>query len=49
MKLKPDDDFGLTDNQTKEIYVDSTSGEIFTEVIIDTLKNKFEKKQVNNL
>ena len=44
-EIKPSDDFGLTDNQTKEVYVDSTSGEIFTEVIIeDTLKNTFEKK-----
>jgi len=44
-EIKPSDDFGLTDSQTKEVYVDSTSGEIFTEVIIDdTLKNTFEKK-----
>ena len=42
-ETKPSDDFGLTDNQTKEIYVDSTSGEIFTEVIIDTLKKPIEK------
>ena len=26
-EIKPSDDFGLTDSQTKEIYVDSTSGE----------------------
>ena len=43
-ETKPIDDFGLTENQIEGIYVDSTSGEIFTEVIIDTLKNTFEKK-----
>ena len=32
----------MLDNQAKEIYVDSTSGEIFTEVLVDTLKNQIE-------
>ncbi len=42
-EIKSSDDFEFTDDQTKEIYVDSSSGEIFTEVIIDTLKNPIEK------
>ena len=42
-EFKADNNMGLIDNETREIYVDSTSGEIFTEVIIDTSKKPIEK------
>ncbi len=42
-RVKQDDESRLLDNQAKEIYVDSTSGEIFTEVFVDTLKNSIGK------
>ena len=41
-KAKQGEESILLDNQAKEIYVDSTSGEIFTEVLVDTLKNQIE-------
>ena len=37
---------GLYDNQIEEVYVDSSSGDIITELIIDTLTNKLNKTEV---
>ena len=44
-KVKDNEGFDLSDNQIKEVYVDSTSGEIFTELIIDTLTNQLHKNE----
>ena len=43
IKLKENVD--LYDNQIKEVYVDSSSGDIITELIIDTLTNKLNKNE----
>jgi len=37
------------DNQIEEVYVDSSSGEIITELIIDTLTSKLNKTEVASL
>ena len=42
-EIRPEDNLEPLDNKIKEIYVDSTSGEIFTEVILDTLKDQSNK------
>ena len=42
-EIRPEDNLELLDNEIKEIYVDSTSGEIFTEVILDTLTDQSNK------
>ena len=39
----------LYDNQIEEVYVDSSSGEIITELIIDTLTSKLNKTEVASL
>ena len=43
IKLKENVD--LYDNQIKEVYVDSSSGDIITELIIDSLTNKLNKNE----
>ena len=47
-EIENNNDIGLLDNQNEGIYIDSTSGEIFTEVTIDTSKNQINKN-VNNI
>ena len=47
-EIESNNDIGLLDNQNEGIYIDSTSGEIFTEVTIDTSKNQINKN-VNNI
>ena len=42
-EIRPEDNLEPLNNKIKEIYVDSTSGEIFTEVILDTLKEQSNK------
>ena len=37
------------DNQIEEVYVDSSSGDIITELIIDTLTSKLNKTEVASL
>jgi len=46
-EIKSKEDSG--DNQIAEVYVDSSSGEIITELIIDTLANNFNKSEVASL
>ena len=43
--INPDKKADLFDNQIKEVYVDSSSGETITELIVDTLTNQLNKNE----